>query len=130
MPGTERSAGSSAGESPALEFAGLFKHFGDNVAVDHIDLTVPRGSFKLLPVPVRTLARTLARALRTALSISARASHHRSSPACVPSFRSSPEHPRLIFRPPHTPLSIIPPPARRVIRTAERLFMIVKTFTP
>ncbi|HEY1622283.1 MAG TPA: ABC transporter ATP-binding protein [Streptosporangiaceae bacterium] len=29
----------------ALEFAGLFKQFGDNVAVDHIDLEVPSGSF-------------------------------------------------------------------------------------
>jgi energy-coupling factor transporter ATP-binding protein EcfA2 len=32
-------------DGPALEFAGLFKRFGDNVAVDHIDLTVPAGSF-------------------------------------------------------------------------------------
>jgi ABC-2 type transport system ATP-binding protein len=31
--------------SPALEFSGLYKQFGDNVAVDHIDLVVPRGSF-------------------------------------------------------------------------------------
>ena len=30
---------------PALEFAGLVKRFGDNVAVDHVDLTVPAGSF-------------------------------------------------------------------------------------
>jgi ABC-2 type transport system ATP-binding protein len=30
---------------PALEFAGLVKRFGDNVAVDHIDLAVPAGSF-------------------------------------------------------------------------------------
>jgi ABC-2 type transport system ATP-binding protein len=29
----------------ALEFAGLFKQFGDNVAVDRIDLRVPSGSF-------------------------------------------------------------------------------------
>jgi len=29
----------------ALEFAGLFKQFGDNVAVDHVDLQVPSGSF-------------------------------------------------------------------------------------
>jgi ABC-2 type transport system ATP-binding protein len=29
----------------ALEFTGLLKHFGDNVAVDHIDLRVPAGSF-------------------------------------------------------------------------------------
>jgi ABC-2 type transport system ATP-binding protein len=35
----------SGPQGPALEFAGLYKHFGDNVAVDHIDLTVPRGSF-------------------------------------------------------------------------------------
>jgi ABC-2 type transport system ATP-binding protein len=32
-------------EGPALEFAGLFKQFGDTVAVDHIDLVVPAGSF-------------------------------------------------------------------------------------
>ncbi|MER5640767.1 ABC transporter ATP-binding protein [Kitasatospora sp. NPDC002227] len=32
-------------QAPALEFSGLFKQFGDNVAVDHIDLVVPRGSF-------------------------------------------------------------------------------------
>jgi ABC-2 type transport system ATP-binding protein len=30
---------------PALEFTGLFKRFGDNIAVDHIDLRVPAGSF-------------------------------------------------------------------------------------
>jgi ABC-2 type transport system ATP-binding protein len=29
----------------ALEFARLFKRFGDTVAVDHIDLSVPAGSF-------------------------------------------------------------------------------------
>jgi ABC-2 type transport system ATP-binding protein len=29
----------------ALEFAGLYKRFGDTVAVDHIDLAVPAGSF-------------------------------------------------------------------------------------
>src|ERR1700733_10386229 len=29
----------------ALEFAGLYKRFGDHVAVDHIDLIVPAGSF-------------------------------------------------------------------------------------
>jgi ABC-2 type transport system ATP-binding protein len=34
-----------AEDPPALEFTGLYKRFGDNVAVDHIDLTVPRGSF-------------------------------------------------------------------------------------
>jgi ABC-2 type transport system ATP-binding protein len=32
-------------EGPALEFAGLYKKFGDKVAVDHIDLAVPAGSF-------------------------------------------------------------------------------------
>lgn len=32
-------------DAAALEFAGLFKRFGDTVAVDHIDLAVPRGSF-------------------------------------------------------------------------------------
>lgn len=31
--------------APALELAGLFKRFGDNVAVDHVDLSVPPGSF-------------------------------------------------------------------------------------
>ena len=30
---------------PALELAGLYKAFGEHVAVDHIDLTVPAGSF-------------------------------------------------------------------------------------
>jgi ABC-2 type transport system ATP-binding protein len=29
----------------ALEFTGLAKRFGDHVAVDHVDLTVPAGSF-------------------------------------------------------------------------------------
>src|ERR1700722_10167288 len=29
----------------ALEFVGLVKRFGDNVAVDHVDLQVPQGSF-------------------------------------------------------------------------------------
>ncbi len=32
-------------DGPALEFAGLYKKFGDHVAVDHIDLAVPAGSF-------------------------------------------------------------------------------------
>jgi ABC-2 type transport system ATP-binding protein len=32
-------------QAPALRFSGLFKQFGDTVAVDHIDLIVPRGSF-------------------------------------------------------------------------------------
>ena len=35
----------SWGSVPALEFAGLTKRFGENVAVDHIDLVVPPGSF-------------------------------------------------------------------------------------
>jgi ABC-2 type transport system ATP-binding protein len=30
---------------PAMKFSGLYKRFGDVVAVDHIDLTVPAGSF-------------------------------------------------------------------------------------
>jgi ABC-2 type transport system ATP-binding protein len=38
-PVTEQNGG------PALRFAGLFKKFGDNIAVDHIDLEVPSGSF-------------------------------------------------------------------------------------
>jgi ABC-2 type transport system ATP-binding protein len=33
------------GQSPALRFDRLFKRFGDKIAVDHIDLAVPRGSF-------------------------------------------------------------------------------------
>ncbi|GAB3874874.1 ABC transporter ATP-binding protein [Dactylosporangium cerinum] len=37
-PGGEESA-------PALRLTGLHKVFADNVAVDHVDLTVPRGSF-------------------------------------------------------------------------------------
>jgi ABC-2 type transport system ATP-binding protein len=47
MPGPQAQNGSPPGEgdAPALEFAGLYKHFGPNVAVDHIDLRVPRGSF-------------------------------------------------------------------------------------
>jgi ABC-2 type transport system ATP-binding protein len=47
MRGPQAPNGSPPGEgdAPALEFAGLYKHFGPNVAVDHIDLRVPRGSF-------------------------------------------------------------------------------------
>src|ERR1700729_2674864 len=33
------------GSVPALQFAGLTRRFGENVAVDHIDLVVPPGSF-------------------------------------------------------------------------------------
>src|SRR5580693_8500535 len=33
------------GSIPALQFAGLTKRFGENVAVDHIDLVVPPASF-------------------------------------------------------------------------------------
>jgi ABC-2 type transport system ATP-binding protein len=33
------------GQAPALQLEGLLKRFGDTTAVDHIDLTVPRGSF-------------------------------------------------------------------------------------
>jgi ABC-2 type transport system ATP-binding protein len=36
---------STSTQSPALELTGLVKRFGDNLAVDHVDLTVPRGSF-------------------------------------------------------------------------------------
>jgi len=32
-------------QAPALQLTGLLKRFGDMTAVDHIDLTVPRGSF-------------------------------------------------------------------------------------
>jgi ABC-2 type transport system ATP-binding protein len=32
-------------EAPALQLAGLLKRFGETTAVDHVDLTVPRGSF-------------------------------------------------------------------------------------
>ncbi|RPF20922.1 ABC transporter ATP-binding protein [Myceligenerans xiligouense] len=38
-------AGGPAVPEPALELAGLRREFGDKVAVDDIDLTVPRGSF-------------------------------------------------------------------------------------
>jgi hypothetical protein len=37
--------GSRPGAPPALRLAGLHKTFRDKVAGDHIDLTVPRGSF-------------------------------------------------------------------------------------
>jgi ABC-2 type transport system ATP-binding protein len=33
------------GQAPALELIGLSKRFGDTVAVDHLDLAVPPGSF-------------------------------------------------------------------------------------
>jgi ABC-2 type transport system ATP-binding protein len=32
-------------EAPALQLEGLLKRFGETTAVDHVDLTVPRGSF-------------------------------------------------------------------------------------
>ena len=35
----------AGGQAPALEFSKLHKKFGDNTAVDHIDLVVPPGSF-------------------------------------------------------------------------------------
>ena len=35
----------SGDHSPALELLGLTKAFGETVAVDHVDLVVPRGSF-------------------------------------------------------------------------------------
>ena len=42
-PGVTPSA--DDGQAPALEFSKLYKKFGENTAVDHIDLVVPRGSF-------------------------------------------------------------------------------------
>ena len=47
MPGPQAAAGQPADDddASALEFAGLYKRFGDHVAVDHIDLRVPPGSF-------------------------------------------------------------------------------------
>jgi ABC-2 type transport system ATP-binding protein len=35
----------AGGQAPALRLEGLLKRFGETTAVDHIDLTVPRGSF-------------------------------------------------------------------------------------
>ncbi len=37
--------------SPALEIKNLVKHFGDKVAVDHLDLTIPQGEFHALLGP-------------------------------------------------------------------------------
>jgi ABC-2 type transport system ATP-binding protein len=34
------------GHVPALRLAGLVKRFGETTAVDHVDLSVPRGSFE------------------------------------------------------------------------------------
>jgi ABC-2 type transport system ATP-binding protein len=46
IPDQGRSAGAATtGLAPALEIAGLRKTFGETVAVDHVDLSVPRGSF-------------------------------------------------------------------------------------
>jgi ABC-2 type transport system ATP-binding protein len=42
---TDASRPGDEGSAPALRLAGLHKVFADNVAVDHVDLTVPRGSF-------------------------------------------------------------------------------------
>jgi ABC-2 type transport system ATP-binding protein len=36
---------SSKGQVPALQLTGLYKAFGETIAVDHIDLSVPAGSF-------------------------------------------------------------------------------------
>jgi ABC-2 type transport system ATP-binding protein len=36
---------SSAGQVPALNLVGLYKAFGETIAVDHIDLRVPAGAF-------------------------------------------------------------------------------------
>jgi ABC-2 type transport system ATP-binding protein len=41
----EAASGMDGSDVAALELAGLVKRFGDTVAVDHIDLTVPAGSF-------------------------------------------------------------------------------------
>ena len=41
----EAVSGMDGNDTAALEFDRLFKRFGDHVAVDHIDLTVPAGSF-------------------------------------------------------------------------------------
>jgi ABC-2 type transport system ATP-binding protein len=35
----------AGGEAPALQLTGLVKRFGETTAVDHVGLTVPRGSF-------------------------------------------------------------------------------------
>jgi ABC-2 type transport system ATP-binding protein len=42
---TELQTGSSPGASPAVETIDLVRQFGDFVAVDHLSLTLPRGSF-------------------------------------------------------------------------------------
>jgi ATPase subunit of ABC transporter with duplicated ATPase domains len=44
-PAVRMTLAGNGDDLPALEFAGLVKRFGDEVAVDHIDLTVPAGSF-------------------------------------------------------------------------------------
>jgi ABC-2 type transport system ATP-binding protein len=36
---------SSKGQVPALHLTGLYKAFGQTIAVDHLDLNVPAGSF-------------------------------------------------------------------------------------
>src|ERR1700748_2754000 len=41
----EAVGGMDGNGTAALGVDGLFKRFGDNVAVDHVDLTVPAGSF-------------------------------------------------------------------------------------
>ena len=40
-----RPSSSSRGQVPALRLAGLYKAFGETIAVDHIDLSVPAGAF-------------------------------------------------------------------------------------
>lgn len=45
-PTIGRTTPAAAGEhAPALQLTGLYKRFGETVAVDHVDLAVPRGSF-------------------------------------------------------------------------------------
>ena len=43
-PRTQR-PGPDGGQAPALQLTGLLKRFGETTAVDHVDLTVPGGSF-------------------------------------------------------------------------------------
>jgi ABC-2 type transport system ATP-binding protein len=38
-------AAPAGGEAPALQLAGLLKRFGETTAVDHAELSVPRGRF-------------------------------------------------------------------------------------
>lgn len=44
-PAPSAPSGAAPGETPALTLHGLTKRFGDTLAVDALDMTVPRGSF-------------------------------------------------------------------------------------